>query len=166
MLPKDPKQVEEYRENLSKSLTGRKLSDMHKKRLSEARLKVLIERQRRYRNGKHRKEYLKKTRNYNHQYNRMNREEKKIYNQRQWIKKIEMFEKIAGRKRPERCEICGSKRTIVFDHDHETGKFRGWICDRCNKILGLAKDDINLLNFLISYLKNSSQFLKILLNKL
>src|SRR3990167_4225882 len=41
-------------------------------------------------------------------------------------------EYIAGRKRPEQCEICGALGIICFDHDHITGKFRGWICSRCN----------------------------------
>ena len=66
-------------------------------------------------------------------------------------------EKLAGRKRPNKCEICRefeipSKR-LCFDHDHKTGKFRGWICMRCNLILGQVKDNINLLKMLIKYLK-------------
>ena len=45
-------------------------------------------------------------------------------------------EKIAGRKKPEQCEICGAMGRICFDHDHATGKFRGWLCVRCNGALG------------------------------
>jgi len=41
----------------------------------------------------------------------------------------------------------------VFDHCHDKGHFRGWICDRCNKTLGLVYDDIDLLKKLISYLE-------------
>lgn len=69
----------------------------------------------------------------------------------------------AGIARPNKCEICGSieinmnkrgcKTKIVYDHCHSTGLFRGWICSRCNSVLGYVEDDINLLNKLIKYLK-------------
>lgn len=39
------------------------------------------------------------------------------------------------------CEICGDTDKIVFDHDHKTGKHRGWICTNCNIMLGYAKDN-------------------------
>lgn len=57
---------------------------------------------------------------------------------------------------PEACECC--ERTglkLRFDHDHATDLFRGWICDRCNLVLGLVKDDQKLLHFMIMYLKRS-----------
>jgi len=63
-------------------------------------------------------------------------------------------EKIAGRERPEQCEICGEIGIICFDHDHSNGKFRGWICARCNFVLGLVKDNSKLLIELIKYLEN------------
>ncbi len=61
-------------------------------------------------------------------------------------------EKIAGRKRPENCELCGAMGKICFDHDHQTGKFRGWLCVRCNLVLGMVKDNIELLEKLKQYL--------------
>jgi hypothetical protein len=67
----------------------------------------------------------------------------------------ERTEKKATRKRPEQCEVCGSIGGICFDHDHQTGKFRGWICFRCNSALGLARDSIDLLLKLAEYLKNN-----------
>ncbi len=61
----------------------------------------------------------------------------------------------AGRIKPERCELCGEKSVkICFDHDHATGKFRGWICTKCNVVLGMVKDDIEQLERLKIYLKN------------
>jgi recombination endonuclease VII len=62
------------------------------------------------------------------------------------------LEAIAGRSRPETCEVCGSAGRIVFDHNHDTGLFRGWICDGCNICLGRAT--IPVLEKLIEYLKN------------
>ena len=53
------------------------------------------------------------------------------------------------------CEICGELNIrIVFDHCHDAGHFRGWICDRCNKTLGLVKDSIGLLIKMSKYLEN------------
>jgi len=66
---------------------------------------------------------------------------------------LEYKEKIAGRQKPKNCEICGAIGKIDFDHDHVTGKFRGWICRRCNLVLGMVKDNGELLNALAGYLK-------------
>ena len=63
-------------------------------------------------------------------------------------------EAVAGRPRPIECEICGpTKRRIVFDHCHTQGKFRGWLCDRCNTVLGIVDDDATLLDRLAAYLR-------------
>jgi hypothetical protein len=57
------------------------------------------------------------------------------------------------------CPIC-KKRTIpgltskvVLDHDHRSGKGRGWICDSCNTGLGRFKDDTALLHEAIRFLE-------------
>jgi hypothetical protein len=67
-------------------------------------------------------------------------------------------ERRAGRPRPAYCECCGQDNTVRnslhFDHDHASGRFRGWICHGCNVALGVLKDDINRLELLIIYLKN------------
>lgn len=62
---------------------------------------------------------------------------------------------IAGRPRPSVCDICHGNYHlgIVFDHCHKSGKFRGWLCDRCNKTLGLVKDSPSLLRKLAKYLE-------------
>jgi hypothetical protein len=67
---------------------------------------------------------------------------------------LEKREKIAGRKKPKQCEICGAIGRICFDHDHNTGEFRGWICRRCNLVLGSIKDNSELLLAMINYLRN------------
>ena len=36
------------------------------------------------------------------------------------------------------CALCDEKhKKMVFDHDHEKGVFRGWLCDPCNRSLGM-----------------------------
>lgn len=67
---------------------------------------------------------------------------------------------LAGRPRPLICEVCESenerrKDVIAFDHCHKTGKFRGWLCDRCNMTIGAAADDPSLLRKLADYLDKS-----------
>lgn len=54
---------------------------------------------------------------------------------------------------PVACELCGGKTRIAYDHDHKTGKHRGWLCMKCNTALGLVNDDIKLLQKMIDYLK-------------
>jgi hypothetical protein len=60
----------------------------------------------------------------------------------------------AGRRKPSNCELCGSTIKIVFDHDHKTGKFRGWICMRCNFILGhIENTRKEVLELMFKYLE-------------
>jgi hypothetical protein len=60
---------------------------------------------------------------------------------------------LAGRPRPNECELCGLPGCIQFDHDHKTGKFRGWLCSPCNRVLGLVRENIQTLEHMIEYLK-------------
>lgn len=61
---------------------------------------------------------------------------------------------LATREKPKECEVCKKeKKRICFDHNHQTGRFRGWICINCNSALGLVGDDINILKALIKYLR-------------
>lgn len=64
----------------------------------------------------------------------------------------------AGRPRPDICDVCKGNHhlRIVFDHCHQSGNFRGWLCDRCNKVLGLIYDDPVLLRNLAEYLERTS----------
>jgi len=46
-------------------------------------------------------------------------------------------------------------KRLSLDHDHVTGKFRGWLCGSCNSALGMAKESKEILLGLIQYLKSS-----------
>lgn len=53
------------------------------------------------------------------------------------------------------CAICNgdnNKKTLVVDHDHNTNKIRGLLCDNCNTGLGLFKESRWALNKAIQYL--------------
>jgi hypothetical protein len=61
---------------------------------------------------------------------------------------------LVGRSRPAVCDVCNEFHLrIVFDHCHSRGHFRGWLCDRCNKTLGIIKDSPELLRALALYLE-------------
>jgi len=67
--------------------------------------------------------------------------------------KEQFYEKAAGRPRSETCELCFKAAFTQFDHCHETGCFRGWICAECNKALGLVRDNAELLRRMADYVE-------------
>ena len=46
-----------------------------------------------------------------------------------------------------------SWKGLVLDHDHDTGKARGLLCDRCNWTVGHAKNSVETLRSLANYLE-------------
>ena len=59
---------------------------------------------------------------------------------------------------PDNCEMCGgppTKRALHLDHDHDTGKFRGWLCHRCNTNLGRFGDSEAGLLKALEYLRRA-----------
>ena len=58
-----------------------------------------------------------------------------------------------------KCSICGSfpKRNgprFAIDHDHATGKIRGVLCSRCNRGIGLFKENPQWLRRAAEYIEN------------
>lgn len=55
------------------------------------------------------------------------------------------------------CGICrqpeSRDRRLSLDHDHQTGAIRGFLCSKCNLLLGNAGDDADLLERAINFLK-------------
>ena len=68
-----------------------------------------------------------------------------------------------------KCPIClGTEKNLglkggknggiwCLDHDHDTDKFRGWLCHLCNRAIGFLKDDISNLERAIGYLKKHEE---------
>lgn len=65
------------------------------------------------------------------------------------------LEQAASRPRPDNCEICGvvANKILHRDHNHKTGKFRGWLCGNCNRTLGHLRDDPNMAIRIARYLE-------------
>ena len=57
------------------------------------------------------------------------------------------------------CELCGRVESRSWDHDHKSGLFRGWLCSRCNLVLGRVEDDGELLAAMSEYV--SRRLLKV-----
>ena len=60
------------------------------------------------------------------------------------------------------CKVCNiaeieCNHKLNMDHCHKTGKFRGWLCENCNRALGCVKDDPRILNNLMEYLNENSK---------
>lgn len=55
-----------------------------------------------------------------------------------------------------KCNVTGTGKVLVVDHDHSTGKVRGLLCGQCNSGLGMFKDSKENLAEAIKYLKRSN----------
>lgn len=89
--------------------------------------------------------------------------------QRAWsyLRKFGLREEDITRMRADQddnCGVCqkpleamhvdtGKPIRICVDHDHKTGSVRGLLHDHCNKLLGHADDDIDLLKGAVAYLE-------------
>jgi len=54
------------------------------------------------------------------------------------------------------CDACGSNadgEKMAIDHDHETGKVRGLLCNSCNVALGMLNEDPARLHALLAYIE-------------
>jgi len=59
-----------------------------------------------------------------------------------------------------RCAICSvheenTTKSLAIDHDHATGKVRGYLCNNCNRGIGLLKDSVEILSKAVAYLSRS-----------
>ena len=56
-----------------------------------------------------------------------------------------------------KCELCETTENIVFDHDHSTKTHRGWLCNPCNRSMGVLGDDVEGMIRVINYLNKKEK---------
>ena len=57
------------------------------------------------------------------------------------------------KKEGEHGGLKNNREVFVLDHDHDTGEFRGHICNTCNSGLGFLNDDLSRLKNAVKYLE-------------
>lgn len=63
------------------------------------------------------------------------------------------------------CKICGThekdtkQKELCIDYNHTTGEVRGLLCHPCNVALGFFRDNVELLNKAINYVKTEGKVL-------
>lgn len=96
-----------------------------------------------------------------------NPEKVRAINRRKKLRKnfglsIEQWNELLNRQ-SRRCAICGKphstgkRKGLFVDHCHKTNRVRGLVCQKCNTLLGMAGDDITILEKAIEYLKLSGK---------
>jgi len=84
---------------------------------------------------------------YNRRYNEEHRAERKAYDRK---RRGQITSPVVSA--PTKCDCCGNSGRIVEDHCHDTGVFRGWLCNNCNLGLGLIGDNIEGVKKCLDYL--------------
>lgn len=87
-------------------------------------------------------------------------EVKEKYRQNHYLKTYNMS--LDDVNKATNCGICGvslvlkgyGDSSVCVDHDHDTGKVRGFLCNNCNRGLGLFKDNPVNLEKAIKYLND------------
>src|ERR1700683_2768076 len=75
-------------------------------------------------------------------------------------RRLRIKETLIGRPRPPTCEVCSHPpmaRDLHLDHDHKTGKPRGWLCHHCNIAIGNAEDSPWRLRALADYVERGGR---------
>ena len=75
---------------------------------------------------------------------------KEQYGKCKICKKVLKVDELAGRKGRTLLTAC-------VDHDHKTDRVRGLLCGSCNLLIGLAEDNVSILNSAIIYLNDTTR---------
>ena len=50
----------------------------------------------------------------------------------------------------------GNCMRLAVDHNHDTGKIRGLLCNQCNRFIGMAMDSVEILKNAIIYIERET----------
>ena len=92
----------------------------------------------------------------------LTKEQRFIYNRKTKLKKdynltLEQYD-LMLKEQNGVCYICNNpptKKLLAVDHCHNTNKIRKLLCTNCNTALGLFKDNIEVLQKAVKYLKDT-----------
>lgn len=59
-------------------------------------------------------------------------------------------------KEPESVPYRDKIRSLAVDHDHRTGEIRSLLCTRCNRLIGVARERVDILRAAIDYLEQDA----------
>lgn len=102
-----------------------------------------------------RKKNPEKVRAANLKWESANREKRHAQNIKQFGMSKEQYSQLFVSQKTV-CAICwrpSYKKRLAVDHDHQTKKVRGLLCDFCNRGLGMFRDEVSLLERAAKYLK-------------
>ena len=141
-------------ERISKRLIGRKLSESHVENFRRSQTGKIGPLSKNWKGGISKdKEYRKKWNKDRYLKIKGDPEAYSIVNKKKIDARLRKKEQLAGSNRPTLCDICKQVGKICFDHNHENGEFRGWICHSCNLALGLIRDNKDTLKAMLKYLE-------------
>jgi hypothetical protein len=84
------------------------------------------------------------------------RQSRRAFRRKLYGLEIEQYEFLLAQQQ-DRCAICGSSDNggvaLGVDHDHVTGIVRGLLCDKCNQAIGALREDPQLFQKAIAYLR-------------
>ena len=87
------------------------------------------------------------------------REREKIYQKKHRYGLTEEEYKDLFHRQNNKCAICGCEfdenNKGFVDHSHTSNRVRGLLCTRCNTLLGMANDKVEILKKAIEYLNNT-----------
>lgn len=97
-----------------------------------------------------------KKRDYMRKYHQLNAREWEYAAYFEWKYGLSKEEfKALCEKQQNKCSICFKESELFPDHCHATGKFRGPLCRKCNSLLGMGNDNIEIFKEAILYLERN-----------
>lgn len=81
---------------------------------------------------------------------------------------LNRIKKIMRSSQNDRCAICNihasdaPRKKLLLDHDHSTGRIRGFLCHNCNVGIGQFKERKSIMHIAIRYLASSNDELVLL----
>jgi len=93
---------------------------------------------------------------YDIEYNKLNKEKRKLQHKEYKLAKhygVTLDEYNTCMSTSDVCELCGTEESLCYDHCHDSMKFRGVLCSRCNSGIGFLGDTLEDLERAVKYLR-------------